>query len=73
MILEHMPSPGPFTNSMQLRSEAVKAISACETMMDLSPETDKVEHLHQFFLGCAKALEPLRARQAAAAKKEKAK
>lgn len=72
MILENMPSPGPFVNSIQLQKNAAQAISQCETMMDLSPETDKVEYLYNFFKDCAKALEPLRARQAAA-KKEKSK
>jgi hypothetical protein len=58
MILEKLPFPGQLSNGVNLRKEVCKAVSYAETIRDLSPDTTTPEILRQFFLDCAKLLEP---------------
>lgn len=58
MRIEHMPSPGTLSHAFDLRRAAMNAINQVEVVARGEP-TDGATQLYNFFVECAKHLQPL--------------
>ena len=62
MRVEDLPSPGPLSLGINLRTVAARAISSVEVIASVTPggKTSSANLLHTFFTACATAIATLR-------------